>query len=318
MGKRHPEEATMFDDDFEDIAEFRRQSIRGEHHKHESPLTSWERLAQGKTVGGRVPILFTTGLEQTRSQVFDIIQVIGADADEQQLSVTLSPPQVAVLDAANIPANFVNVTGTQDNVGLLNNWNPGAAAPVFPGLATPFKFTESRAIIEWGAGGVQDRVEADICNGLCLNLCASFVRVRAVIGPQLNAGIDGNTAVYIVSAHIGPSRPKDSNAQRTVWCGSIGPASEGPGNAGAFPIPRFAKSVSLVAGQNGAAPDLLTGTLRFWQRADAIAASGNVGNFLFTGNADQRVNVPNGAYYFSIINGMANPALFAAVFDLAV
>ncbi len=85
-----------------------------------------------------------------------------------------------------------------------------------------------------------------------------------------------------------------------------------------FPIPRFAKSATVVGCDPGATPSVSVATLRLWQSADGLAGANNVGNFICAGNQPTSFDLPAGAAYASVINGMAVSSRFSIVYNLAI
>jgi hypothetical protein len=273
-----------------------------------SPSTPWARLCKGQPLGKKTVVKFSAGPQPSP---VSILQVQGDDADAQNITVTLSPPQVIPLAFASIPDNIQGMSGEQTNAEILNLGN-------FPGLAHPLNWPEIYGILEWGCGGTQERVEIDLLNGLTANLCASFVRLRAVIGNTTTlvntSGYISTPGAYVLSAFIGPGWTRPGNAQRTIYVGALGAGGE----SDTFAVPRFAKRVTVFSGDFATAPEITIATIRFWGRADAGVGKPCLGNFLFTGNSFQPVNIPNGAMYFSILSGMSGAHMTGALFDLAI
>ena len=280
----------------------------GEH----GPLTSWERLVRGKPLGKRIVVPF----RQTDGTVFapvSVLQLEGKDEDAIQINVTLSPPKIVPLSLAQVES--VTSGDIQRATGELTNDQVRALVGNFPGSANPFRWTNISAIVQWGIGGVSEQAEVDLMQGLCVNLCASFVRVYAVVGDD--GSLVGDDAAYVMSAFVGPGYPKMLGAQRTFYVGELDNTVE----SNAFAIPKFAKRVTLIGGNDVAdpAPQITAGTIRFWSSID-LSGNGRVclGNVFFSGNMPQSVVIPGGAAYFSILGGTAAATDYGAIFDLAI
>lgn len=283
------------------------------------PDTNFGFLARGKTLGKRSVVGYNpaTSATQAQSSSVDILKIQGEDDHAHQLCLTLSTPQVMV---APFPFNVStfpdpqSLSDGQDSIDLLNTIAGVGGQSFLAGTVAPeqdLSFANPIAIVEWGVGGCFNRVEADIHQGLCLSLTASWLRVRAYV--DLSEEGTANAMFYILGANVGPGYPKPNNAQRTVNCGlsvPIGTESQ------VYIVPRFAKSVLLCGANN--AHDTFVGTIRFWRSVGASVDGFIVADYLFTGNQPAMVPVPNGAYYFSILSGIAGPNRHQAIFELAV
>jgi len=269
---------------------------------------SWSNLAKGQPLGKKVVVPFKQNDGGSFSPV-SILQIHGDDHDAKQINVTLSPPSIIPVELTTLTSDLQQATNEQTNREVI--LIPGN----FPGYPDPFQWVNPTAIIEWGIGGASERAEVDLMEGVCVNLCASFVRVWAVIGnPGTLAGTD---AAYVLSAFIGPGWPKTLGAQRTFWVGDMNANVE----SDAFPIPKFSKKVTLIGGNTAenTTPALTTGTIRFWQSINLSGAGRrNVGNVFFSGNNPQPCPIPNGAAYFSILAGTESETLYGALFDLSI
>lgn len=260
------------------------------------PVSEWGMLARGQTLGKRINIGYAgISIIGDATPSLNMFEVKGADEYALQLSVQLSPPRVFP-NGSPPAAQLQNASGTVDNIQAFDQ---GLGI----GWAEPF------AIVEWGIGGVSNRCEADILNGLHLNVSASWLRIGAAI--QSPEALTTTTA-YEISAFVGPGRPKDNNAQRSI---QVNGAAGGVGSqSAAFPIPRYAKRVYLM-GCN-AAFDVYVGKLRFW-RETALGAGAELGEYIFAGNSPSPLPIPNGAYYFTVVNGI-DAAQNYAVFELSI
>lgn len=262
-------------------------------------------LADGKPCGKKtvidyIPPNISPGLS-TPSPV-DILTV-GAEGEEsyaQQLSITLKSPQVIPGLTTSGTTDFQNLTGEQDSRALFLSPALNALS-----LANPV------ALIQWGNGGTQCEAEVDYINGLVINLCASWVRVRAFIDKYELAFTTTDQLPYVLAAFVGPGTPKPNNAQRTIRAQTVD----------SFYIPPFAKSIRMVGGDtSGLVP--LAGMIEFWRDA---AKAQLVGRINVTDGGDQvPQSIPLGAYFWSFTGTGGYGALAdadkqtQAVFELAI
>lgn len=273
----------------------------------------WERLIWDQPLGKRSNLQFIAGDSNIlRGPPF--FQITGDDRDAMTLALTIVPPRVAF----GVPANVIdsaagavqNVGGAQDNFEVSTEGD-------FPGTSVPITWPPMSARIRWGVGGMNTYADVDLMNGVVLNIHASFVEVYPYVALTSANGIEGTSAVYELGAFIAPGYTKPGNAQKTEWVGVIDTGAEGL----TFPIPRFAKRAYLIACDSTVTPQLSVGTLRFWQNTVAAGGAGvsNLGNFFFAGATQfQSVEIPNGAMYFSVLNGMSENARYAVIFDLSI
>ena len=266
----------------------------------QAPDTAWGRLAAGQPLGKRAVAQYLNTESKSQPSPVSILQVQGRDADALNLTVTLSPPLVIPQALAQLPTDLQAASGEIGNAELL-------AAGNFPGTGFPFVWAPVHYELTWGIGGASEQVDVDAINGCTVNLCASFLRVRAVIESELG----GTSAAYVLSAFVGPGWTRPGSAQRTIF--DDVPAGL---ETTTHEVPRFAKRVTLFSCDSGASPELTDLTLRFWRRADK--SLNNLGNVLVTGNQPPTFHVPNGAAYFSILSGMAADHLVGAIFDLSI
>jgi len=270
-------------------------------------LSPWARLARGQPLGKSVNLAYNSN--SATSQPISILQVSGDDADARQLIVTLGQPRVLSLAFSQTLAqsNPTNLSGEQDNAEMLERGN-------FPGTASPCAWPPFEAIIEWGVGGVSFKASVDFVNGSTIALVCTFLRVHgAVTANQADSGISGTSAIYALSAFVGPGFAQ-SHARKTIYVGSLDLTEE----SDVFPVPPFART-ALVVGQDPAAlPAVTVATIRFWQAADGVAGATCVGNFFISGNQSIPVPVPAGAAYASVLSGTGATSRFSIVYDLAI
>jgi hypothetical protein len=242
------------------------------------------------------------------SQV-DMLSIQGDDADAQQLVVTLGSPSVIPQAFSQTLAQVgqQNRSGEQDNEQVQSR-------TVFPGLLTPISWPPFEAILQWGVGGTSHEAAVDFINGSTINVTASFLRVfgRVVAGSDID--ISGTSAIYTLSAFVGPGWVP-SSAQKTIYVGLLPSLAE----SAVFAVPRFAKTAYVVGCDPSATPAVTVATLRFWQSPDGVAGGNNVGNFVTSG-ATQSPGFPvtAGMAYASVINGMGVSSRFSIVFGLFI
>jgi len=273
-----------------------------------SSTLSWNELQKGKTLGKRV-VTYFDGQNPQKSPI-DILKIEGEDFQAQNICLTLSPPQfnfsIEGLIIANTGKNIQQTSGETGNIQLLNG---------------EFQLPESVAIIEWGIGGVSQTAEVDFSNGLCVNLTASFVRVSSKVTAMSDGGIGVPTPGLItLSGFVGPGIPKSNNAQRTFQLPKV--ESLGPQLSPLFPIPNFAKQaiLSMAAADNTGTIVPWSGVLQFWNDTQGIGIPICEGKF--TDEVRFPMIVPNGAFYFKVLNTTPlNPVEFTrgrVVFDLGI
>ncbi len=278
---------------------------RGEDRPAGSP---WGRLCRGGAIGKKANFVYDAGnLRAQKSEEF--LRVAGDDADAQQITLTIAPPLVVPqLFTTLLRNNPSNVTGEKDNAqdAFVN----------FPGTARPTIWPPIEAVINWGVGGTSVSAVVDIVNGATVNVVASFIKVYAQVPDLTRADLSLTSAVYVVSAFVGPGFPRPGTAQSTVNVGEIESLDE----SGVFAIPRFAKTAYVIGCDPEAGPDVnaSVGTIRFWRSSDGVVGGDNVGNFICSGAQPQGFDVPGGAAYASILSGMAVDARFLIVYNLAI
>lgn len=273
-------------------------------------VTPWQVLVQGKTVGKRAIALFDSANVAQAPSMTDIL-TIGADDDRNahQLCLTLSPPQV-VTDWTAIQAapDKQGVSGEVENLNMSSG--------------STFAWGNVLAILDWGIGGIANQAVVDFSNGLCVNLCASYLRVRAVVDRFEFGALEPlpSRAAYVFRAFVGPGYPKSNNAQRTVRI-QVGDGQDA--TSGWFQLPAFAKDVTVLGVQKtaGISPSAnqFSCLLQF---ANAPAAANVQSQLVFDQDNPIRIPVPNDSPWFRIVNTTtAVPASVThaqVVFNLAI
>ena len=269
-------------------------------------LSPWGRLCAGGAIGKKTIIPYDASDNARQPSPVTILNVTGDDMDATHVTVTLLPPQVIALAFSQTLARMSaqNQTGEQDNLQI--------SANNFPGGSSPIQWPPIEAILEWGVGGSSVRAAVDFANGTTVNLTGvSFVRVHATV--LRNAGIVGTSALYVLSAMVGPGMARPGSARKTVYVGSVDSLAE----SGVFPVPHFATRAYVIGQDDGVSPNIAVSvaTLRFWQSPNG---TNNVGNFVVTGNQPLPFPIPNGAAYFSVANGMSVASRMSVAFELAI
>lgn len=289
----------------------------------------WGFLTRGKTLGKSAMVKFSSvnSAIAAQSNVTEILRINprGPQADQlaKQISLTIAPPQVLPgISFANLPADANTPTGGwMDSIDIAAGSN---SADRFGGnpIRNPapstldWQFANPLAVIQWGTGSIQNEIEADMANGMVLDLVCSWLVVFGIIE---SAGITTTSGGYLVGANIGPSTGRNSNCQRTVQLGAID--NNVVGNT--FAVPRFAKSVQISATDGSNNPPLAAATLSFWRSQGGPTDGLGAGDFFIAGNNPVPIPIPNGAYYFNVRGayaasggGFAAPR-YQATFNLA-
>lgn len=292
-----------------DIEHHLDQSAEGPHMSG-APDTDFAKLVTGKTIGKRTVIFTPAGVGGISHAPVDMFTIQGPDGHAIAMSVTLSSPHT-ILNPGAAPADVQSLTNELDNEQVLVAASGRVVLPC-------------AAIIEWGIGGVQSRVDVDYINGLSLNLHASFVRMRGFIDNTQSGGLLVPQAT-VLSAFIGPGSPSSNVAQRTAWLGnSDGSDVVGSGtkSTAVVPLPRYARAVT-VAGSAliGAAINPLAGTITFTRDGNGsnIVARYTIGTL--STDVPHPIPIPNGAYYVQWTNPAGDPGYTASpfgVFQLAL
>ncbi len=283
---------------FQHDVELKDRAAVGKHANEGAEIPSaWQHLAKGATIGKRVVYPFKAGDSVTglhASTPLNLLQIRAVDDYEEQLSIILCPPQiingVTVLD----PNDVQNLSGEATNIGV--------------GVNTNSVFLNPTAIVEWGAGGVSCIAEVDFINGANINLCASYVRVSAVL-----RRLAISSGALVLSAFIGPGRPKTIGAQKTINL-----LLNKDGTSAFTPVPAFAKEVFLTGYDIVDESALFTGNILFY---DGTGVSGvGLSQFQFTPTTNSPIRIPNGAAYFRVINksSVAHEMFINAIFDLSI
>lgn len=272
-------------------------------------LSPFGRLAMGQTLGKSSILIYDRHADAVQQAGVDMISIEGDDLDAQQLILTLHPPRV-------IPKCFDEVSGRLGRLDQQNltgeQTNGDISSCDFPGTDHPIRWPPLEALIEFGVGGVSTQVVVDYVNGVTLSVCASYLRVSAIVTQNRHCGdIPGTSAAYYLAAHVGPGFA-ESHAQRTIFVGDVDDKEE----SDVFDIPRLAKVATLLGrkSHDQDSPTLTIGWIRFWQ--DPKGHHG-VGDF-FVSDHQSRVEVPNAAQYFSVLNESGVEMKLSVIFELAL
>lgn len=268
----------------------------------------FQALIRGQTIGKKAVVPLIGGGVQDVISAVTLLNIQSTDFYARQLCLTLQSPRFIANDVVTALITAGNVQGLS---GEYDNQVNG-----FPN----FVIGNPSAIIEWGIGGTNDRVEVDFSNGLCVNFQASFLRVTCKMD-TLGITEETDDVAYVLSAFIGPGNAKASNAQRSVSCGSFTDV----GFSNLFAVPKYAKSVTLEGVQAiGTVPGMterFSGTIQFF-RANAVSTDSMISESFFDESTHYPVNVPNGAIFFRVQNLTTTHATsltrVTAIFDLSI
>lgn len=269
-------------------------------------LSPFGRLAMGQTLGKSSILIYDHHADVVQQAPVDIVNVNGDDLDAQQLILTLHPPRVIPIssDEARARLDQQNLTGEQTN---------SEVTPCdFPGTSEPIRWPPLEALVEFGTGGVNTQVVVDYMNGVTLSVPASFLRVRALVTQNRHVGdISGTSAAYYLAAHVGPGFA-ESHAQRTIFVGDVKDNHESK----VFDVPKFAEIALLVGrrSHHDHHPTRTRGWIRFWQSPNGTHG---IGDF-FMSDRQARVDVPNGAQYFSVFNKSGHEMKMSVLFELSL
>lgn len=262
-------------------------------------LSPFGRLAMGGVLGVRSILIYDSEVPTVQEAENDMINVRGDDLDAGQLVVTLHPPRV-------IPLRFEAVIhGRLDRQNLTGEQSNSQVS------LDHFRWPPLEAEVEFGVGGTSTTVVVDYVNGVTLTLPASFLRVRAIVSQsKKNGGISGTSAAYHLAAHVAPGFA-ESHAQRTVFVGHV----DNNEDSDVFDLPKLAKIAVLMGTRvdHHKRPALTVGWIRFWQDPDGHHGVGD-----FFASPVDRIEVPNGAMYFSVFNESGRKMKMSVVFELGL
>lgn len=276
-------------------------------------LSPFGRLAMGQTLGVSSKLLYDASKDCVQQAATDMFLIEGDDLDAQQLTLTLHPPRVIPLPFIEVEhfLNQQNLTGEQTNSEVTSNR--------FPGSREAIRWPPLEAVILFGTGGVSTEVIVDFVNGITLTVQASYLRAKAQVSQTRESGcIFGTSALYYLAAHVGPGFA-ESHAQRTIFVGDLDDQKE----SCIYDTPKYAKVGVLVGARvrdpssedEACLPPVQTaGWIRFWQSPDG---SGPLGDF-FVSDSSERVDVPNGAQYFSVLNQSGHRMKMSVIYELAL
>lgn len=268
-------------------------------------LSPFGRLAMGQPLGKSSVLLYNADGNPIQPAAVPILRLEGDDLDATQLCITLASPRVIPISFADAQELNAQIqTGEQDNGQV--------SGDPFPGSADPITWPPIDAIVEWGIKGASSRAVVDFVNGSTFNITASFVNLYAAVTQNTDSGdITGTSALYYLSAFVGPGFATTGTAKRTIFVGTIPVNTE----SDVFAVPPFARRAYLVGCDDTAVPNVTVGYLRFWQTPDATNC---VGTYFVSGNQPNGFDVPNAGQYFTIFNQSAVGMKFAVVFELGI
>ncbi len=270
-------------------------------------LSPFGRLAKGQPLGKKTVLKYNADINDDQPAAVPILRIEGDDLDATQMIITFAPPLVIPLsvDAINdLDIGDQNVTGELDN-----NQVSGSD---FPGTAAPIAWPPIEAVIEWGIRGASSKMIVDITNGCAVPVTASFVNVHACITQSAESEVPGTSALYVLSAFIGPGLNQSLNAKRTIYMGSVTTDTE----SAVFAVPSFARRAYIVGADDSSPPQITVAWLRLYQSPDGPAGATLVGNFFVSGNQPQAFPVPNAGQYFTIYNNSGIDMKFSVIFEL--
>jgi hypothetical protein len=269
-------------------------------------LSAFGRLAMGQTLGKSSILVYDHESDELQAAGVNMITIEGDDLDAQQLVLTLHPPRV-------IPLPFREVLDRLDQQNLTGEQtNSEVTVGAFPGTHEPIRWPPLEALIEFGTGGVSTQVVVDYANGVTLTVQASYLRAHALVTQSRRCGdIFGTSAAYYLAAHVGPGFA-ESHAQRTIFLGEVDDQTESE----VLDVPKLAKIGTLIGSRHRHqdTPVITAGWIRFWQSPDG---TNGVGDFFISG-PESRVDVPNAAQYFSVLNQSGHRMKMSVIFELAL
>lgn len=269
-------------------------------------LSPFGRLAMGQPLGKSSILIYDHHVDGVQLAPNDMLAIEGDDLDAGQLVLTLHPPRV-------IPLAFCNVSYQLDQQNLTGEQtNAEVSIHDFPGTKEPIRWPPLEAEIEFGVGGTGSKAVVDYVNGITVSVIASYLRVRAGVSQTRHGGdIFGTSAAYYLSAHVGPGFA-ECHAQRTIFVGDV----DDRGDSDVFDLPKFAKIATLIGcrSRHHKSPALTIGWIRFWQDPNGDHC---IADF-FVSDHQTRVEVPNGAQYFSVFNESGHKMKMSVIFELAL
>jgi len=270
-------------------------------------LSAWGRLSRNGALGKKANLVYRSTQDTLQASPVPILEIQGDDADAQQVVVTLNGPRVIATALSEILLRDVqNRSGEQDNEEMQSR-------ALFPGEAGPIEWPPLEALIEWGVGGAQAQASLDFINGQTVSLVCSFLRISAGVVAGTDIGIVGTSAIYTLSAFVGPGYGR-TNAHKTTYVGVLTNGAE----SAVFPIPPFAKYATVVGCDPAATPAATTATLRFWQSPNGVAGGANVGNFVVSGAQPWPFSIPSAAAYASVVNNSGVTTRMSILYTLAI
>jgi hypothetical protein len=269
-------------------------------------LSPFGRLGMGGLLGKSSILIYDHHVDGVQQAPVTMIDIQGDDLDACQLILVLHPPRV-------IPLRFDEVTSRLDQQNVTGEQtNSEVTTDDFPGTDRSVRWPPLEALIEFGVGGVNTKVVVDYMNGVTLSVIASFLRVHALVTQSKGSGgIAGTSAAYYLAAHAGPGFA-EGHVQRTIFVGELDNHEE----SDVFDLPKFSKVAMLVGcrAHHHQAPTLTIGWIRFWQSPNG---HNGVGDF-FISDPQCRVEVPNAAQYFSVLNESGHEMEMSVIFELGL
>jgi hypothetical protein len=269
-------------------------------------LSPFGRLAMGGNLGKSSILIYDHRVNAVQEAGVDMIELIGDDLDASQLILSLHPPRV-------IPLPFGAVQERLDQQNLTGEQTNSEITPLdFPGTDESIRWPPLEAVIEFGTGGVNTKVTVDYMNGMTLSVIASFLRVRAIVTQTKDsADIFGTSAAYYLAAHVGPGFA-EAHVQRTIFIGAVDNREE----SDVLDVPKYAKIATLLGTRehHDRKPVLTIGWIRFWQDLKGRHGVGDI----HVSDSQERVEIPNGAMYFSVVNESGHRMKLSVIFELGL
>lgn len=269
-------------------------------------LSPFGRLAMGGNLGKSSILIYDHRVDAVQEAGVDMIELTGDDLDASQLILSLHPPRV-------IPLPFSAVQERLDQQNLTGEQTNSEISPLdFPETDEPIRWPPLEAVIEFGTGGVNTKVTVDYMNGMTLSVIASYLRVRALVTQTRHSNdVFGTSAAYYLAAHVGPGFA-EAHVQRTIFIGAVDNREE----SDVLDVPKFAKIATLLGTRehHDRKPALTIGWIRFWQDPKGRHGVGDI----HVSDSQERVEIPNGAMYFSVLNESGHKMKLSVIFELGL
>jgi hypothetical protein len=272
-------------------------------------LSAFGRLAKGQALGKSSILIYDSTATKPQFAPVDMIGVEGDDLDACQLLITLAPPRVIALPFADVQQDIDQqaLSGEQTNSEI--------TIGDFPGTGAPIAWPPLEAHVEFGIKGASATAIIDYLNGITFSVVASYLRVRALVSQSAASGdISGTSAAYYLAAFVGPGWAKGSNAQRTIYVGSINDSTE----SDVFDVPKFARRAYVVGCDTTTPPAVTAGFVRFYQSSNGNVGLTCVGNLFVNANQPTAFDIPAAASYFTVFNQSGKTMKMSVIFELAL